>query len=175
MFLFILFLFFSYFSQCFSSITSLLSSPPPAFLISSLTSSAFGVWKSWYCHAYDWLYTGFGLVNVEHLCTQLVITKRYCYFTLCNSLHYCAHVSLLSLLCLHQSLPGVGVQQCSLLPCSRFYQLSTVSQLTSQQGRHRRHRSSAAVSIVAFAFVRIPTWSLLSHRLETTVIYRVIT
>jgi hypothetical protein len=39
-------------------------------------------------------------------------------------------LSLLSLLCLHQSLPGDGSQQCPLFPWSRSYLLATVSQLT---------------------------------------------
>jgi hypothetical protein len=39
-------------------------------------------------------------------------------------------LSLLNLLCFHQSLPGNGSQQCPLLPSSRPYRLVTVSQLT---------------------------------------------
>jgi hypothetical protein len=43
--------------------------------------------------------------------------------TLCSSLQHV--LSLLSLLCLHQSLPGDGSQECPLLPCSRSYRLAT--------------------------------------------------
>jgi hypothetical protein len=48
--------------------------------------------------------------------------------TLCSSLQQV--LSLLSLLCLHQSLPGDGSQQCPLLPCSSSYRLANVPQLT---------------------------------------------
>jgi hypothetical protein len=39
-------------------------------------------------------------------------------------------LSLFSMLCLHQSLPGDGSQQCPLLPCSYSYRLANVSELT---------------------------------------------
>jgi hypothetical protein len=48
--------------------------------------------------------------------------------TLCSSLQHA--ISLRSLLCLHQSLPAVGYQQCPLLLCSRSYRLATVPQTT---------------------------------------------
>jgi hypothetical protein len=48
--------------------------------------------------------------------------------TLCCSLQHV--VNLLILLCLHESLPADGSQQCPLLPCSHSYQLATVPQLT---------------------------------------------
>jgi hypothetical protein len=47
------------------------------------------------------------------------------YFSLQHTLN------LLSLLCLHQPLPGNGSKQCPLLLCSRTYRLATVSQLTN--------------------------------------------
>jgi hypothetical protein len=121
------------------------------------------------CHVIDWLYTGFGLVIgfIEHL--QNVTTNNY---DSLNQLHTSkitattAHVILLSLVCLHQSLPGDGSQQCPVLPQSHSYWLATVSQLThccncqlstnwlsltallvrSRHRLHRRHRSSVAVS-----------------------------
>jgi hypothetical protein len=49
--------------------------------------------------------------------------------TLCSSLQHI--LSLLSLLCLHQSLSGDdGSQPCPLLACSRCYRLANVPQLT---------------------------------------------
>jgi hypothetical protein len=51
--------------------------------------------------------------------------------------------------CLHQSLPGDGSQQCSLLPCSRPYWPATVSQLApallTAVSRHSRNRSYSSL------------------------------
>jgi hypothetical protein len=73
---------------------------------------------------------------------------------------------------------------CSLLPCSHFYRLAIVSQVThcskcpayniSAQSA-QKHRSSVSVYIVAFASVWMPTWSLLSYCLATAVVYRTTT
>jgi hypothetical protein len=57
----------------------------------------------------------------------------------------------------HQLFPGVGSQQCPLLPCSCSYRLETVPQVThcpvdllttSRQRPHRKHRSSVAVQLL---------------------------
>jgi hypothetical protein len=58
---------------------------------------------------------------------QIIITLSLIH-TVCSSLQHV--LSLLSLLCLHQSLPGDGFQECLLLPCSCSYRLATVPQLT---------------------------------------------
>jgi hypothetical protein len=61
--------------------------------------------------------------------TQLqVTTPLSLIYTLCSSLQHV--LSLLRPLCLHQSLPYVGSQQCPLLPCSRSHRPATDSQLT---------------------------------------------
>jgi hypothetical protein len=86
----------------------------------------------------------------EHL--QIVTTSNYSAIanshTLCSSLQHV--LSLLSLLCFHQLLPGDGSQQCPLLPCSRSYRLVTVPQLIKSQtcpayniwhGPHIKHLS----------------------------------
>jgi hypothetical protein len=74
----------------------------------------------------------FGLVIafIEHLYTQLVTIALLLIHTLCNSLQHA--LSLLSLLCLHQSLSDNGFQRLgpSTSPCSLHYWLATVSQLT---------------------------------------------
>jgi hypothetical protein len=74
---------------------------------------------------------GFGLVIgfIEHL--QIVTTLNYSVIANSHTVRFIrARISLLSLLCLHQSLPGDGFQKCRLLPCSRSYRLATVPQLT---------------------------------------------
>jgi hypothetical protein len=127
---------------------------------------------------------GFRLVIgfTEHL--QIVITSNYSangIHTLCSALRHM--LRLLSLLCLHQSLPGDGSQQCSVLPCSRPYRLVTVPQLIAPTvlliiSRHRQQRKrcfSVAVSIVAFASDGMPSWSLLSHCLTMAIVYKAIT
>jgi hypothetical protein len=70
---------------------------------------------------------GFGLV-IEFI-EQLEIVTISNYSTIANSLQHV--LSVLSLLCLHQSLPGDGSQQCPLLPCSRSYWFATVAQLST--------------------------------------------
>jgi hypothetical protein len=75
---------------------------------------------------------GFGLVIgfTEHL--DNVTTNNFDSLTELHTPKITATTahSLLSVLCLHQSLPGDGSQKCPLLSCSHPYQLATVSQLT---------------------------------------------
>jgi hypothetical protein len=78
-----------------------------------------------YFRADEWLQTGHELV-IEHL--QIVAIRSYSAIanshTICSSLQHV--VSLLNLLCLYQSLPEDGFQQCPLFPCSPSYRLTTV-------------------------------------------------
>jgi hypothetical protein len=70
------------------------------------------------------------LLNTYRLLLQVTITlSLIC--SRCSSLQYV--LSLLILLCLHQSLPGDGYQPCPLFPCSRSYRLVTASKLTHCQ------------------------------------------
>jgi hypothetical protein len=85
--------------------------------------AAFLVSITIYCHVYEWLQTGFGLVIgfVEH--SQIYTTSKYNTIANSHTLHFTTtwtkstlhftttRLSLLSLLCLHQSLPGSGFQQ----------------------------------------------------------------
>jgi hypothetical protein len=83
-----------------------------------------------HCHAYECLYTALGLVVVfiEHLRSQTQVSIALLLIHApCRSLQHV--LSLHGALCLHQ-LSGDGSQQCTLLPCSRFYRLATVSELT---------------------------------------------
>jgi hypothetical protein len=85
-----------------------------------------------YCHVYERLQMGFGLVIrfTEHL--QIVTTHNYSAVANSHSAtHYSTHLSLLSLLCVHW-LSGNCFQQCPLLPCSRSYWLVTVPQLLTR-------------------------------------------
>jgi hypothetical protein len=66
-------------------------------------------------------------------------------------------LSLLSLLCLHQSLPGDRSKQCPLLACSRSYQLASHSQLTHSVGRLNSCRSSPAQSFLTSVSLRSMT------------------
>jgi hypothetical protein len=81
---------------------------------------------------------------------------------LCSSLQRA--LSHLSLLCLHQSFPGDGSQQCPLLRCSRPYRLATVSKLSHwsscsasniSHGPHRKHRPYVFVQLLLSGMRRI--------------------
>jgi hypothetical protein len=80
----------------------------------------------------------------EHLQIVQVIIALSLIYTLCSLPQHV--LRLLSLLCLHHSLPGDGSQQCPLFPCSPSYWLTTVSQVIQlvllikpQHGLHRKH------------------------------------
>jgi hypothetical protein len=75
--------------------------------------------------------------------------------------------SLLSLLCLHQSLPGEGSQQCPLLPCSHSYRLATVSQLTQYSSCRLPESESEPyittdVQSASLSWKKAPIWGLRS-------------
>jgi hypothetical protein len=87
-----------------------------------------------YRRGLDWL---LDILNTYTHNTQLPVTVELLLIrTFYSSLQRV--LSLLSLLCLHQSLPGDESQQCPLLPCSRSYLSVTVPQVTHccQAGDH---------------------------------------
>jgi hypothetical protein len=73
--------------------------------------------------------TGLVIGFAEHL--QVVTTRNYSAIANSHTLQFTTvRTSFLSLLCLHQSLPGDGSQQRPLLSYSHSYRLATVAQLT---------------------------------------------
>jgi hypothetical protein len=60
-----------------------------------------------------------------------------CNYSVIVKWHTTFHYSLLSLLCLHQSLSSDGSQHCLLLPRSRSYRLASVSELTHCQSQNQ--------------------------------------
>jgi hypothetical protein len=71
--------------------------------------------------------------------------KSHLLLSLCSLLQEI--LSVLSLQCLHQSLPGDGSQQCPLLPCSRSYGLVTVPQLTHWNTERKKKKVEAGSSM----------------------------
>jgi hypothetical protein len=72
------------------------------------------IWLECDCNWFYWTLQGSIVLSLTH--------------TVCSSLQHV--LTQLSLLCLHQSLPGDGFQQCPLFLCSHSYQFVTAPQLT---------------------------------------------
>jgi hypothetical protein len=84
---------------------------------------------------------------VEHL-QNITTNSYYSPIWVTHSKDHCTYSTrknLLNLVCLHHSLPGDGFQGYFLLPCSRSYMLSTVSQLTHCSNYLLSNRSQSYV------------------------------
>jgi hypothetical protein len=68
-------------------------------------------------------------------------------------------LSLLSLLCLHQSLPCDGSEQCLLLSCSRSYRLATVPQLTHRQSQRQTYFTTGGLPPINSSWGQAPLGS----------------
>jgi hypothetical protein len=154
----------------------------------------------WYCHVYEWLYTGFRLVIgfFKHL---RIVTTSNCIglsliHTLYNSLQQA--LSLLSLLYLHRLSPGSGFQRRSFLSYRvrtltgrRLSHNSLNSRLvllvTPRHGPHKNTSPSSSSIVVSRSCradrvdnvaYQLLHWCMLriccGHYVATAVVYRVV-